>query len=366
MPRLGGIVNDLTEIVFLAGRLGLDDDGWPVTVLMDCLERRGVLARVICLSRGSYPGGDHRLLEFPALGSRWLKTLSIRRLQLEAGFEHPCVLHVLHEPMAAVGLALADSWRLPYVQTVDDFGILERGLKLSRRWFRGLIATSPELADELVQGLGFPADRISLIAPGVAPAPAAPRSIDRKIPVIGTAGRSREKSGFGVFLEAARQVLGTGRDAELLIASQGQDALDLRRHAQALRIADRVSVADFAVIGPRFWTVLDIYCQPSLVPSTGRTLALALSEGVPTIATQVKGLRGLIDHGSTGLVVPPGSPESLAAAIIELLDHPDQAALIGSRGQEATRARFDVEIEADLLASLYRRHAALPETHAPR
>jgi len=366
LPRRGGIVNDLTEVVFLAGRLGIDDDGWPLTVLMDRLELRGVLARVICLSRGSYPGSDHRLLEFPALGHRWLKTLSVRRLQLAAGFEHPCVLHVLHEPMSAVALALADSWRLPYVQTVDDFGILERGLKLSRRWFRGLIATSTELADELVQALGFPADRISLIAPGVSPAPAAPRSIGRQIPVIGTAGRSREKSGLGVFLEAARQVLGTGRDAEFLIASQGNDALDLRRHAQTLRIADRVSVSDFAVIGPRFWTVLDIYCQPSLVPSTGRTLALALSEGVPTIATQVKGLRSLIDHGSTGLVVPSGSPESLAAAIIELLDDPDQAGWLGSRGQEATRARFDVEIEADLLASLYRRYSALPETDSPR
>ena len=91
-------------------------------------------------------------------------------------------------------------------------------------------------------------------------------------------------------------------------------------------------MADFAVIGPRFWTVLDIYCQPSLVPSTGRTLVLALSEGVPSIATQVKGLRGLIDHGSTGLIVPPGNPESLAAAITELLDLPDQAALIGQSG----------------------------------
>ena len=177
------------------------------------------------------------------------------------------MLHVLHEAMAAVALALADSWRLPYVQTVDDFGILERGLKLSRRWFRGLIATSPELADELVQGLGFPADRIALIAPGVSPAPAAPRSIDRKIPVIGTAGRSRENSGFAVFLEAARQVLGTGRDAEFLIASQGNDALDLRRHAQSLRIAERVSVADFAVIGPHSGPCWTSTASPLLSPA---------------------------------------------------------------------------------------------------
>ena len=312
------------------------------------------------MSRGSFVGRDPRILEFPALGHRWLKMFTIRRLPMESSIEHPCVLHVLHEPMAAAALAMAETWRLPYLQTVDSFGILQRGLRLSRLWFRGLIATSPEIALELTHDLGFPSDQISLIPPGVAATPAVPRSTEQKIPVIGTAGPAREGSGFASFLEAAQLILATGRDAEFLIASQGRDALDLRRNAQLLRIADRVSVTDFAAIGPRFWTVLDIYCQPSLVPSMGRTLTLALSEGVPSIATQVKGLRGLIDHGSTGLVVPPGRPEALAAAIIEYLDHPDRASLIGSRGQAATRARFDAEVEADLLASLYRRHAILP------
>ena len=41
---------------------------------------------------------------------------------MEAAIDHPCVLHVLHETMADRVLALAESWRLPYVQTVDDFG----------------------------------------------------------------------------------------------------------------------------------------------------------------------------------------------------------------------------------------------------
>ena len=188
----------------------------------------------------------------------------------------------------------AAAWRwprpgaLPYLQTVDSFGILQRGLRLSRLWFRGLIATSPEIALELTHDLGFPSDQISLIPPGVAATPAVPRSTEQKIPVIGTAGPA-PGSGFASFLEAAQLILATGRDAEFLIASQGRDALELRRNAQLLRIADRVSVTDFAAIGPRFWTVLDIYCQPSLVPSMGRTLTLALSEGVPSIATQVKG-----------------------------------------------------------------------------
>ncbi len=352
-------MNDLVEVVYLAGRLGLDDDGWPVIPLLDRLEPQGVLVRVICVDRGN-SSNDPRILELPGLGNRWLRALSIHRARLETEFEHPCLLHVLHEEMVEAALAQADLWRLPYIQTVDDFGALNRGLRLSRRWFRRLVVSCPELAAEVVEGLGVPADRVSLIAPGLVPVSTVRRSAGWKIPVVGAAGYPGAGSGFACFLHAARLVLGSRRDAEFLLASQGTDALELRRLAGSLRIADRVSVADFAIVGNRFWSALDVYCQPTLVPSTGRILIRALAEGIPCVATQVRGLNGLIDRGSSGLIVPAGDPEALATAIIEMLDHPEQAAAMGCRGQETIRARFDLQREADLLASLYRRHAVSP------
>ena len=156
--------------------------------------------------------------------------------------------------------------------------------------------------------------------------------------MVGTAGPALEGSGFGCFLEAARLVLNSGRDCEFLIARQGDAALDLRRHAQSLGIADRVSVVDFAALGPRIWTVLDLYCQPSLVPSTGRTMALALARSIPSIASRVKVLDTLIDDGTTGLLVPPDQPEALAAAITRMFDDPDQALAMGRHAQEMREA----------------------------
>jgi glycosyltransferase involved in cell wall biosynthesis len=359
-------VDDSLEVVLLAGRLGLDDDGWPLAPLLDRLEHRGVLPRVLCLSRGGSSGQDPRFLEFPTLGNRWLRAFVVRRLRLETGIEHPRLLHAVHDEMAEAALALADDWQLPYLQTVDDFGVVQRGVRLSRRWFRGLVATSQDLADELVGGLGIPADRISVIAPGISLPPSPPRPCEWKVPVIGTAGPPVEASGFACFLEAARLVLGSGRDAEFLVATRGHDAIDLRRHAQSLEISDRVSVADFPVSGDQFWGVLDIYCQPSLVPSTGRTLALALARGIPSIATGVEGLHTLIDHGRTGMIVPADSPAALASAITGILDDPREAQLAGQRGQADIRARFDLDLEADLLARLYRDQAcAPPPPHAP-
>jgi glycosyltransferase involved in cell wall biosynthesis len=347
-------VDDVLEVVLLAGRLGRDDDGWPLVPLIDRLRSRGILARVVCLDRGGSWAGDPRFVEFPALDNRWLRTFLLPRLRFEANFENPRLLHAVHVEMAEAALALAELWRVPYVQTVDDFAALERGFRFSRRWFRRIIATSSDLADDIVSALGFPADRVSVIPPGLSPPLASPVSAGWKVPVIGTAGPAVTSSGFAIFLEAARLVLNSGRDAEFLIATQGPDVIDVRRQAQVRKIADRVSVADFAAVGPRFWTVLSIYCQPSLAHTVGRTLTLALAHGIPSIASSVKGLHTLIDHGRTGTIVPAGDPEALALAINQFLDHGDLATRIGLEGQAAARALFDLEAEADCLTSLYR------------
>jgi glycosyltransferase involved in cell wall biosynthesis len=293
------------------------------------------------------------------MGSRLLRPLAIRRLEREVSFRHPRILHVIDEAMEEPALALADAWRIPYVQTVDAFGIFDRSFKLSKRWFRGLVVTSSDLALELEARLEFPSERISVISPGIAPGHPDGHTPSQRVPVVGTAAPATENSGLDCFLEAARMVLNSGKDAEFLIARQGEGTQDLRRHARSLQLSEHLSFVDLAALGSRIWTVLDLYCQPSLVPNTGRTLALALSQAIPCISSWVTGLNSLIDSGSTGLLVPPGDPEALATAIIKVLDDPDLAITLGRHAQAAARSRFNLEVEADLLTSLYRKHADL-------
>ena len=125
-----------------------------------------------------------------------------------------------------------------------------------------------------------------------------------------------------IFMEAARLVMDAGHDVEFVIASQGSQQVMLRHRTQRLRIAERVTVADYPSLSAGFWRVLDIYCQPAVVASTGRTLIQAFGHAVPCIATDVKGLRDLINPGENGLIVPPRDPGALANAMITLLDHP--------------------------------------------
>jgi glycosyltransferase involved in cell wall biosynthesis len=346
------------KVLILAARLNTHDGAWPLGPLLDRLERRGSGVQIVCLSKGGVRADLPRVVEHRMLGNRWFRSFALRSLWSNSPLERPDLLHAVDDDMAEVALALSETAGLPYYQTVSRFETVSSGLRLSRRWCHGLVATSLDLGQALIDELGVPADRIAVIPPGLAPYQGPFRGTESgKVPVIGTGGPLEEASGTMIFLEAARLVLDAGRDVEFVIASQGSQQIILRHRAQRLQIADRVTVADYPSFSAEFWSVLDVYCQPAVVPSTGRTLIQALGHGIPSIATNVKGLSGLIDPGENGVRVPRSDPNALATAIIALLDDPVKARRLGSAALDRARDRFDLEVEADRLSDLYQQAA---------
>ena len=342
------------RVLVLAGRLSRLDARWPLAPWLDRLERRGCRLQVLCISRGNVLVDDARCFELPALGNRWMRDWAARSLWARDPLQRPDLIHVVHDEMSEAALTVSESSGLPYIQTVADFRTLGRGLRLSRQWCRQLVAIRPDLASGLVQELGVPESRVVVIPPGIAlpDEPVRQLAVGR-VPVIGAGGPLDEVSGMMVFLEAARRILDAGRDAEFVIAGQGASNVELRRRAQALRIAERVTVAEFPSVGAEYWAVLDIYCQPSIAANAGVTLLQAMAHAVPCIATAAAGLRGLIEPGSSGLIIPPGDPRALEEEIINLLERPDDARRIGRDARRRVQRYFDPEAEADRLVKLY-------------
>jgi glycosyltransferase involved in cell wall biosynthesis len=149
-------------------------------------------------------------------------------------------------------------------------------------------------------------------------------------------------------------VLEAGCEAEFVIATDEREHDELRRRAKNLGVNERVTVTDYSIAGRRFWSLLDIYCQPSVGPSAGRSLLYALAHGVPSIVTDVKGLRSLIEPGVTAVLIPPADPHALHQAVVDLLQAPGEALRLGQHARESIRSRFDPDVEADHLAALYR------------
>ena len=80
----------------------------------------------------------------------------------------------------------------------------------------------------------------------------------------------------------------------------------------------------------------------------------AMAAGKPLVATAVGGITEVVQPKHTGLLVPPGMPQAVAQAVLQLLEHEEQALAMGRAGQELVRRQFSQAAMAQRTAELYR------------
>ena len=168
--------------------------------------------------------------------------------------------------------------------------------------------------------------------------------------IILSVGRLVEKKGTDVLLEALARLPATVH-WRLVHAGGGPLKGMLEARAGALGIAARVEWR-----GARTQTELlaeyraaDLFALASRVARDGdrdglpNVLAEAQSQGLASVATRVSGIPELIEHGRTGMLVAPGSPEELAHALGELIADPVRRRALGEAGRHRVSERFGLE-----------------------
>jgi glycosyltransferase involved in cell wall biosynthesis len=80
---------------------------------------------------------------------------------------------------------------------------------------------------------------------------------------------------------------------------------------------------------------------PSRSEGFGVVCAEAMAHGKPVVATAVGGLKELVRHGTTGLLVESGSPQALRLAVEQLLENPELRSRLGAAARAEVVARFD-------------------------
>jgi len=75
--------------------------------------------------------------------------------------------------------------------------------------------------------------------------------------------------------------------------------------------------------------------------------------GRPVVATSVGGLRDAVEDGVTGLVVPPGNPTALRAAIERLLGDASLRAELGANARRRAEESYPWAVAADALIAAY-------------
>jgi len=177
---------------------------------------------------------------------------------------------------------------------------------------------------------------------------------------VGIVGRLDAWKGQEVFLRAMARVKDAIPQARGIVvgevAAENPGYLDvLLSLRNELGLADRVVFGGFQMDVPAVMSALDILVLASTSPEPfGRVLIEAMAAGKPVVATDAGAAREIIEDGVHGLLVPAGEAEAMARAIISLLTHRDAALVMGRRGQERARERFDTQQYSANVQSVYR------------
>jgi glycosyltransferase involved in cell wall biosynthesis len=210
---------------------------------------------------------------------------------------------------------------------------------------------------EVLRRLGVPAEKLVLLGNGVDLIRFRPRrsveekdraraslGIDDSAIVVGTVGRLVWQKGFRELFAAARRMASIRPEVVFVIVGPKDeakgDALDSRD------IAEAESLGNIVFTGGRddvedLYHGFDLYVLPSYREGFPRSAMEAAASGVPVIATDIRGCRQVVDHGTSGILVPLHDGDALALAIAELAGDEAMRSVMGARARQKAESEFD-------------------------
>ncbi|MCP3858509.1 MAG: glycosyltransferase, partial [Phycisphaeraceae bacterium] len=135
-------------------------------------------------------------------------------------------------------------------------------------------------------------------------------------------------------------------EASLLIAGFPTTEFDPERLRS---LARRQGIDDDVTIDARYLPLEDVgplvrtgsvMVLPYRTATASGVLQVAYVFGRPVVVTEVGDLPASVEHGETGLVVPPRDPDQLARALVKMLSAPNDLERMGAAALRVTEERF--------------------------
>jgi GT2 family glycosyltransferase/glycosyltransferase involved in cell wall biosynthesis len=170
--------------------------------------------------------------------------------------------------------------------------------------------------------------------------------------VVGTVTRlSRQKAPLDL-IRAVEIVARKVPTAVFVIVGDGPLRGQVERMVRRMGLTDRVILTGLRRDVPDLMAIFDIFLLPSLWEGLPRVIPQAMAHGLPIVASAVDGNLEAVRHGETGFLIPPADYQQAAAAVIELLSRPQDAARMGAVGRRHV-AEFDARRMVAQMADLY-------------
>ena len=264
----------------------------------------------------------------------------------------------LYTPLSMLAAMRFQPWP---ARDTDSVAVLE-GMLMRRA--DGLTTASQDLADRAVTFFGL-AREVEIVPSPVDLSVFRPGSRrDDRVRVC-FVGRLDQRKGADVLLEAIPLVLARNPAVEFRIV--GRDSLLLadrtdRSFDHRVRFEGPVPLGGVATV----YQESDIAVVPSYYDNAPFTCVEAMASGIPVIGTNAGGMPEYVVDGESGIIIPPGDPLALAAAIVRLAGDAPLRRRLGSAARVRAEKRFDHRQVAEQMEAHYRALMARAVSHSSR
>lgn len=239
----------------------------------------------------------------------------------------------------------------------------------ARLMSRRLVVVSELLRDEITDWFGLAPDRVITIANGVDTErfrrgagfdrAAVRRSLIGAAggdgPVVTNVARLVPQKAQHHLIEAAQIVLATCPAVRFVLMGDGPLRPELEAQVAALGLQDRVIFTGFRPDVDDALAASDVFVLSSLWEGMPIALLEAMAAGCATVSTDVGGVGQVLQDAVTGLLVPPGDPPALAAAILRCVTDPAYARHLGLAGQTWATQEYGMRAWVHKWETLYLR-----------
>ncbi len=355
-------------VVHLVEALGVGGLERVVQSLARHADPRRYRVEVVCAARGGPLAEDIAAAGTPVrvLGLETYYPGGVLRVARLLRRRAPHVVHS-HGHFAGV-LGRAAAWwagvpvAIHHLHTTDTT-LADRHRRLERllaRVTRRVVCCSRAVEHHAVRDLGLPEQLTITVFNGIDPPPAIGAEEARDLlgrparPIVGCVGSLTPHKGQADLVRAFATLPDRLRSGALALVGDGPERARLEGLAATLGLRGRVLFLGERRDARRLLPAFDVVA----VPSVGREgLGLAALEAMdaarPVVATRVGGLPEVVEEGRTGLLVDPGSPAALAAALRDVLGSPDLGRTLGEAGRRRVEAHFRAAPMARRVESIY-------------
>jgi glycosyltransferase involved in cell wall biosynthesis len=329
----------------------------------------------LCEAAGAAGVRFHPLQNVRRPISLWRDLAGLYELTRLLRRERPDILHASSSKAGVLGRLAGFFARVPVrIFTVHGWAFAAHSGFSSRlyRWLDRLVeplTTVTICVSERERAAGLAAGTCArertVVIPNAVDVEGAPRSrpVERERPLILAVGRLKAPKDFPTLIRA----LGDLRpdSFEAVIVGDGPDRPRLEEEIETLGLTGPVRLAGERRDVPELLAAADVFVLPSVSEGLPVSVLEAMAAGLPVVASRVGGVPEQVSDGQTGLLVEPGDPNALAAALARLIAEPSLRRRLGAAGRARAEQAFDLDPFRRAHVELYSRELARRRLPAP-